>query len=159
MLSIEESGLGSKKFGGEYKIYLYEKTPIGENMIRCVDLGHNGIPDEGAYDILEYIGGVTGAVTTNFSKVGAGNSDTAFANGQTDLIGTNLFKTRSSISRVGRALYIYGNFSYNEAIFTWKEIGLKSATDILLSRIVIPVADQFAKTSSIRVVVEVRVSL
>lgn len=159
MVSVVESGFSNLKFGGEYKIYLYEKTPIGENLVRTVDLGVNGIPDEGAYDILEYLGAVSGAPTTTFAKVGAGNDDTVFANGQTDLIGTNLFKTVSSVSRVGRGLYIYGNFSYSEAVFTWKEIGLKSSGDVLLSRIVIPVVDQFAKTTSIRVVVEVHVSL
>lgn len=95
------------------------------------------------------------------AQIGVGDSSTAPANNQTDLLGTNkLWQNISARISVGTTAYFSANFDYSTANFTWREVGLRAydgSNYKMISRLVLPSA--INKTSSVYYTVEYRLTI
>jgi hypothetical protein len=95
------------------------------------------------------------------AQIGVGDSSTAPASNQTDLLGTNKFwQNISSRTSVSSTAYFSANFDYSTANFTWREVGLRAyngSSYQLISRLVLSSA--IAKTSTVYYTVEYRLTI
>jgi hypothetical protein len=95
------------------------------------------------------------------AQIGVGDSSTAPASNQTDLLGTNKFwQTISARTYVGATAYFSANFDYPTANFTWREVGLRAydgSNYKMISRLVL--SSPINKTSSVYYTVEYRLTI
>jgi hypothetical protein len=97
----------------------------------------------------------------HIAQIGVGNSSTAPASNQTDLLGTSkVWQNISSRTYVSNTAYFSANFDYSTANFTWNEVGLRAydgSTYKMISRLVLP--SPINKTSSVYYTVEYRLTV
>ena len=146
---------------GHVHIKAWERQHDGTEKIIKDDIIKNLIVDVGIGSILKYLGNLSGGGYVN--EIGVGDSTTAVASGQTDLqASTNkLWKTIIISDKVYSkpTLFVSVDFGYNEANYTWNELGLRDnqGTPILLARQVD--STPLVKTSNKRAIVEWQLSL
>jgi hypothetical protein len=95
------------------------------------------------------------------AQIGVGDSSSAPASNQTDLLGTNKFwQNIASRTSVGSTAYFSANFDYSTANFTWREVGLRAydgSSYKMISRLVLSSA--INKTSTVYYTVEYRLTI
>lgn len=116
-----------KAMKGKVHITAWERTPCGGERKIKDDTFDNLIVDVGKDSILKNMAGcgITGGGTTHI--IGVGDSTTAAAAGQTDLLGTcKTWKTIATCDKIyiRPTLYVSVDFGYGCANYTWNEIGL-----------------------------------
>ena len=144
---------------GHVHIKAWEKQADGSEKLIKDDILKNLIVTVGKDAILRYISNITGGGYAG--DIGVGDSTTAAAVGQTDLLGTAVWKTIVTADRVflTPTLYLSVEFGYSEANFTWNEMGLRDSqgTPVLWARQID--ASPLVKTSSKRAIVEWQLSM
>jgi hypothetical protein len=142
------------KIVGEITIYDQNKNIVATAKNLIVDIGKTSLAQ-----ILHQT-----STTTPFlriAQIGVGDSTTAPAANQTDLLGTNKFwQNISSRTAVGATAYFSANFDYSTANFTWNEVGLRAYDGTnykLISRLVL--SSPINKTSSVYYTVEYRLTI
>jgi hypothetical protein len=95
------------------------------------------------------------------AQIGVGDSSTAPASNQTDLLGTNkVWQDISSRTFVSNTAYFSANFDYSTANFTWREVGLRAYDGTsyrMISRLTL--SSPVNKTSSTYFTVEYRLTI
>ena len=144
---------------GAYHIKVFEKTPIGTELLIRDTIKKNLLVTVGKDTMLKYLGEVTGGA--KIEKIGVGDDTaTAVAVGNTQLYGASqLIKVISSISRVyvRPTLFLSVEYGYSEANFTWNELGLFDANEVLIARQID--ATPLVKTNSKRAIVEWQIQM
>ena len=144
---------------GHLRIKAWEKQADGTEKLIKDDLIKNLIVDVGKDSILKRLYNAAGGGYIN--TIGVGDSSTAAASGQTDLVASSnkTFKTVAGAGFVYTrpTLFISVDYGYSEANYTWNEIGLKDNNGVLLARQVD--ASALVKTSSKRAIVEWQLTL
>ena len=142
---------------GHVRIRAWEKQEDGTEIEVYNKTIKNLIVDAGKHSILKYIGNISGGGYAN--SIGVGDSTTAAASAQTDLIGTKYWKAISSTDRIllTTTLYLSVDFGYTEGNFTWNELGLRDNNNAMYARQID--GTPFVKTSSKRAIVEWQLSL
>ena len=147
----------SVALNGKVHIKAWEKQPDGTEKVVKDDTFNNLMVTVGKDAILQYLG-YKNILTLGYAKsIGVGNSTTAAAVGQTDLLGTKLWKTIDDATGrvfISPTLYLSVDFGYSEANFTWHELGIRDAqsTPALWARQID--SSPLVKTSSKRAIVE-----
>ena len=142
---------------GHVHIKAWEKQPDGTEKVVKDDTFNNLMVTVGKDAILQYIG-YKNILTLGYAKsIGVGDSTTAAAVGQTDLIGTKLWKTIDDATGrvfISPTLYLSVDFGYSEANFTWHELGIRDGqgSPALWARQID--ATPLVKTTSKRAIVE-----
>ena len=152
-LSSKNIGNDSIGLHGAYHIKVWEKTPIGTEILVRDDVKKNLLVTVGKDTILKYLGEVTGGA--KIEKIGVGNGTDVADVGDTGLVGgSTLIKVISSVSRVyvRPTLFVSVEFGYSEANFTWNELALFDGNDVLIARQID--GSPLGKTSSKRAIVE-----
>jgi len=112
-----------------------------------LDCGYNAVPDVGEDAIIAALTSSEAGLTLTGgqhydnanARIGVGNDNTAFAEGQTDLIGTNVRKGMNASypqDSGAQAVDFQSDFTSAEANFDWEEWGLfnHATTGQMLSR-------------------------
>lgn len=149
---MRRDGRAIEKMGlvGEYRILAYDERG---RLVYDSGYKRNLIVNGGRLNILDRLAG--GAAHVGNGQLGVGNSNTAPAQTQTDLLGSNkVWKNISDKFVVTGTLKLFTEFGYGEANFTWHELGVKDNTGVMWSRVVD--SSPFTKTSSVRAVLEWR---
>lgn len=151
-LNKKISGNSKITLRGAYHITVFQKQADGSEIKIRDDIKKNLLVTVGKDTLLKYIGEVTGGA--KIEKIGVGDSTQAAVVGDTALVGTSSIKTISSASRVyvRPTLFVSVEYGYSEANFTWNELGLYDANDVLIARQVD--ASPLVKDSSKRAIVE-----
>lgn len=144
---------------GHVRVRAWEKQEDGSEKQVYDKTIKNLVVDVGKETILKHIGNMTGGGYAN--QIGAGDSTTAAATGQTDLqASTNKYwKNIDASDRVYVAptLYVSTDFGYTEANYTWNELGLRDNNNVLIARQVD--SSPLIKTNQKRAIVEWQLSL
>lgn len=137
---------------GAYHVKVYERNGCLETLVRD-DIKKNLLVTVGKDTMLKYLGVVTGGA--QLEKIGVGDSATAPTVGDTALLGASqTVKVIASNARsyVRPTLFVSVEYGYTEANYTWNELGLYDANDVLVARQVD--GTPLVKTSSKRAIVE-----
>ena len=144
---------------GHVRVRAWEKQPDGTEKEVYDKTIKNLVVTAGKQTILKYIGNIAGGGYAN--QIGAGDSTTAAAAGQTDLqASTNKYwKTIDASDRIvlTTTLYLSVDFGYTEANYTWNELGLRDNNNVLIARQID--TTPFIKTSAKRAIVEWQLTL
>jgi hypothetical protein len=138
------------------EIVIYDKNgnivTTAKNLI--VDIGKTALAQ-----ILHQTSSTTPFL--QIAQIGVGDSSTAPASNQTDLLGSNkLWQNIASRTYVGNTAYFSANFDYSTANFTWREVGLRAydgSSSKMISRLVLP--SPINKTSTVYYTVEYRLTV
>jgi len=144
----------SIKIVGEITIYDQNGNVVATAKNLIVDIGKTALAQ-----ILHQTSSTTPFL--QITQIGVGDSSTAPASNQTDLLGSNKF-WQNIVSRtyVGNTAYFSANFDYSTANFTWHEVGLRAydgSTYKMISRLIL--SPPINKTSSVYYTVEYRLSI
>lgn len=150
---------------GHIRIRAWEKCPLGIHECLVYDKRfHNLIVNVGKDSILKYISGPTLACCTDSGyadEIGVGDSATAAAACQTDLLGcpNKLWKTISTTDKVyvRPTTFLSVDFGYSCANFTWNELGIRDNNDNLWARQID--CTPLVKTASKRAIIEWQISI
>lgn len=143
---------------GRYRIIAYQKQcSIGFEHKIYDYISDNLVVNNGKASILKYIGNIVGGGFLNSIGVGTGTGAPALTD--TDLTGAT-WKTiafATDVVYVQPTLFTSVQFGYGEVNFTWQEVGIRDnqGTPLLVARQL----TTFAKTSSIRAIIEWQITL
>ena len=114
---------------GHVHIKVWEKQADGTEKVVKDDIIKNLVVTAGKDAIMKYIGRISEVGYAN--EIGVGDSTTAAAIGQTDLQASSnyLWKTIEPSDRIflTPTIYLSVDFGYNEANFTWNELGIRDS--------------------------------
>ena len=117
------------------------------NVVRVMH-ARNLIVDVGKQVMIDIL---LGTDTSTIGQIGVGSDGTAPASTDTDLLAPILWKNHTDRWRVNNELHVNAFFSGNEANGTWREVGLRSYSNVLVARTTIT---DWVKTSSYTATVE-----
>jgi hypothetical protein len=142
------------KIVGEITIYDQNGNIVATAKNLIVDVGKTALAQ-----ILQQTSSTTPFL--QIAQIGVGNSSTAPAANQTDLLGTNkVWQNITSRTYVSNTAYFSANFDYSTANFVWNEVGLRAydgSSYKLISRLVL--SSPITKTSSVYYTVEYRLTI
>ena len=145
------------KYTGKVRIRAWEKQVDGSEKLIKDTLSKNLLVTTGKTSIAKYLGNISGG--GYFDDIGTGNSTQAASVGDTDLVGTKVWKNIGSTERthISGILYLSVYFGYSEGNYTWNEIGLRDSNNVLVARVID--ASPLVKTSSKRAIVEWQITV
>jgi hypothetical protein len=142
------------KLVGEIVIYDQNRNVVATAKNLIVDVGKTALAQ-----ILQQRS--TDSPYLYIAQIGVGDSTTAPASNQTDLLGTNKYwQNISSRTSVSTTAYFSANFDYSTANFTWNEVGLRAydgSSYKMISRLVL--SSPISKTSTVYYTVEYRLTI
>lgn len=136
--AAQAAGLGV--LVGRFSVAKYHQEVAPENLYEVVECEPNLFLTAGCTRLWELVAGVSSThIDATNARLAVGDSSTAAAVGDTDLLGTNKFRKLVSGAPVisGRQITYSAQFATGEANFAWLEVGVgwaASGADTLLSR-------------------------
>lgn len=125
---------------GRYSVHKYHQEVAPENLYEVVECPPNLFLTAGVTRLWELATGVSAVhLDTTNTRLAVGDSATAAAVGDTDLLGTNKFRKLVNGAPVisGRQTTFSAQFETGEANFAWLEVGVgwaASGANTLVSR-------------------------
>jgi hypothetical protein len=127
---------------GRYSVEKYDRVLAPENLYEVVECPPNLFLTAGVTRLWELVTGVSSVHLDNATaRLAVGDSSTAAAVGDVDLLGANKFRKLanqgSSPTIAGRQVTYSAQFTTGEANFAWLEVGVgwaASGNNTLLSR-------------------------
>lgn len=116
---------------GRYSVEKYLREVAPENLYEIVELPPNLFLTAGITKLWNLIAGVSSThLDATNTRLAVGDSSTAAAAGQTDLLGTNKFRKLVNGAPVisNNQITFSAQFETGEANFAWLEVGVADAT-------------------------------